>query len=433
MTTLADRLVAAAEKMEEETIALLRSLVRAAEADEEAIQSIVEQELVALGCVVERVVYDPTAVPMVEEFAGESNIDPHERQTIVATYKGKAGGSDLLLFAHPDNEPTDTASDWSRPPFEGIVENGRFYGWGVADDLAGLVAMISSLKLLVSEGQAISGNLVLASTPSKRHARGISDLLHRGYGADGAIYLHPAESGAGMAEVKAYSSGQLEFRIDIAGSEPDTTEPHQTGFAHLGQNAIEKAIAIIDALKAFDAERGEKVQHPLPQKAVGRSTNLMVSHIRAGQQDLLSRMPELCSVGAAMSFPPSEKIDDLKSAIKNVVASAAAQDAFLKDNPPRIVWLAGVSGAEAGEDSRLWSTVSGAIEEIAQVTPFINAMHTSSDIRNPMVQKGIPTLAFGPLCGDLTQTGRTDEWVDVADMTRFIAATALVIANWNAA
>lgn len=432
MTTLADKLLAAARDSGGETVALLRSLVKASESGEEAIQAVIEQEFLKLGCTVDRVTYDPTAVPMVEEFAGVSNIDPHERQSIVATYKGAAGGSDLLIFAHPDNEPTDTARGWVKPPFEGIVEDGRFYGWGVADDLAGLAAMVLSLKLLIREGHQISGNIVLASTPSKRHARGISDLLHRGYRADAAIYLHPAESGAGLAEVKAYSSGQLEFRIDIPGAEPDTTEPHQTGYAHLGQNPIEKAVAIIDALKAFDAERGETVQHPLPQKAVGRSTNLMVSYIRSGEQNLLSRMPELCSVGAAISFPPFEKLDDLKASIERVVAEAAAQDAFLKDNPPKVVWLAGVSGAEAGESSRLWTTVSGAIKEIAQVTPFINAMHTSSDIRNPMVQKGIPTLAFGPLCGDLTQTGRTDEWVDIADVTRFIAITALAIANWNA-
>jgi acetylornithine deacetylase len=50
-------------------------------------------------------------------------------------------------------------------------------------------------------------------------------------------------------------------------------------------------------------------------------------------------------------------------------------------------------------------------------------MHTSSDIRNPIVQKSIPTVGLGGLCGDLTQNGRHDEWVDVADYLRTIAAT----------
>ena len=57
-------------------------------------------------------------------------------------------------------------------------------------------------------------------------------------------------------------------------------------------------------------------------------------------------------------------------------------------------------------------------------------MHTSSDIRNPIVQKAIPTVGLGGLCGDLTQNGRADEWIDVADFLRMIAATTRIILDW---
>jgi acetylornithine deacetylase len=60
-------------------------------------------------------------------------------------------------------------------------------------------------------------------------------------------------------------------------------------------------------------------------------------------------------------------------------------------------------------------------------------MHTSSDIRNPMVQNGIPCVGLGPLCGDLTQNGARDEWVDVADFKRGIGVIAGAIALWSAA
>ena len=56
--------------------------------------------------------------------------------------------------------------------------------------------------------------------------------------------------------------------------------------------------------------------------------------------------------------------------------------------------------------------------------------HTASDIRNPIVQKGIPTVGLGPLCGDLTQNGRHDEWVDLDDYLRAIKVAARTIADW---
>jgi acetylornithine deacetylase/succinyl-diaminopimelate desuccinylase-like protein len=62
--------------------------------------------------------------------------------------------------------------------------------------------------------------------------------------------------------------------------------------------------------------------------------------------------------------------------------------------------------------------------------PEINPLHTSSDIRNPMVQSGIPCVGLGPLCGDLTQNGGRDEWVDEADYRRGVAVVAALITLW---
>ena len=37
---------------------------------------------------------------------------------------------------------------------------------------------------------------------------------------------------------------------------------------------------------------------------------------------------------------------------------------------------------------------------------------------------------LGPLCGDLTQNGGRDEWVDVADYRRGVAVIAALIGLW---
>jgi acetylornithine deacetylase len=409
----------------------LRELISAGREGEEAVQGRVAGEMKRLGCHVEQMRYRPGDVPMVEEFAGKAAINEDERASVIGRYPGQAGGRSLILFAHPDGEPVSDTGNWRHDPFKGVIEDGRLYGWGVADDLAGVAAMVQALRVVLSAGLRPTGDIILASTPSKRHARGVSALLHGGVTADAAVYLHPAESGVGMQEVKAFASGQIDFRIIIEGHAPETTEPHQTGFAHLGRNPIDKALLVCQALQELDLQRSAEVRHPRLETAVGRSTNLMLSYIEAGAPRRLSRMPSTCTIGAALSFPPFESLAAIQAQIEAAVSTAAKKDEWLRSHPPQILWDSGVTGAEVGEDTTLWQVVAEAIKDGTGKKPYVNPMHTSSDIRNPMVQKGIPTVGLGPLCGDLTQNGGVDEWVDVDDYVRSVEVTALILASWG--
>lgn len=430
MVSAQDRVRAAAEREKDEAIAFLRALIAAGREGEAAVQALVAAKAASLGCRVDQLTYRPSAVPMVKEFAGEGAIAEGERTCVVARRHGSRDGRSLVFFAHPDSEPVAGVEHWTRDPFAGIVEGGRLHGWGVADDLAGVAAMVQGLAVLAAAGLKPRGDVVLASTPSKRHARGVSALLHGGLTGDAAVYLHPAESGVGMAEIKAFASGQLEFRVVVEGRGPPTTEPLQTAFAHLAVSAVEKAFVVHAALMAFDARRGEQVHHPALHGRVGRSTNLMLSHVSAGEADRLARSPLTCTLGYALSFPPGEDIDALKTAVREAVAEACAADPWLRDHPARIDWVSGTSGAEVPEDHPLYAVVAAAVVAGTGRQPYVNPMHTGSDIRNPIVQKGIPTVGLGPLCGDLTQNGRTDEWVDVADYLRAVEVVARIIEGW---
>jgi acetylornithine deacetylase len=92
--------------------------------------------------------------------------------------------------------------------------------------------------------------------------------------------------------------------------------------------------------------------------------------------------------------------------------------------------VAGVSGAETSVDHPLYQVVADAIRQVTGQAPHVNPLHTSSDIRNPIVQAAIPTVGLGPLGGDLTQNGLTDEWVDVEDYLKAVKVAAAVIAGW---
>ena len=290
--------------------------------------------------------------------------------------------------------------------------------------------MLAAAAAMLQVGdRRLAGDLVLLATPSKRHRRGIGAALHAGLTADAALYLHPAESGRGLGEIKAFAPGQLELTITIDGKPPATSEPAHTAFAHRGVNPIAKATAVIAALEAYDQRRAAAIHHPRLEAAIGRSTNLMVTHISAGTPEAPTRLPGTCTLRAALSLVPGEVLEDVMREVETVVATAADADEWLTDHPPRIDWLAGVSAAETPDADPFYRLVEGAIAATGPA-PVVNPLHTSSDIRNPIVQAGIPTVGIGPLCGGLTMSGLSDEWVDIDDFRRSVLVVDRIVREW---
>lgn len=410
-------------------IDLLRELTSAQTGGELAIQAVISRRLEHAGCDVREYDYDPAEVPVKGEFALDTARATERRKAVVGTLPGDPNLPSLLMFAHPDGEPVTDASAWRHDPFVGAIQNGRFYGWGVADDLAGCAAAVMALEKAAASKVPI-GRVVFASTPSKRYARGVAAVLHSGLVADASLYLHPAESGVGMREIKAVASGHLEFRITVEGQAPDTTEPGHTAFSHLAENPIDKAILLRAALIELSSERAKRIRHPLIEAVVGRATNIHISRISCGEMRRLGRIEDLCTLGGAVSFPPGQSMDEVKAEITQAVQNAAARDPWLQAHPPEIVWVTGVTGGEVALDHPLYRTTAAAVARVTGDTPYVNPMHTSSDIRNPIVEADIPCVGIGCLGGDLSQNDGHDEWVDVADFQRMVDVTADIVTNW---
>jgi len=396
-------------------VAFLQALIRAQHGGEVAVQRLVAEEARDLGCTVETVRYRPADVPMVGEFASTQAIDLGEREIVVARLKAGSAGRSLIFFAHPDSEPMAGLDRWRRDPFGGVIDNGRLHGWGVADDLSGVAIMVEGLRAALAGGRRPAGDVILASTPSKRHARGVSALLHGGLRADAAVYLHPAESGVGMREIKAFCLGQLEFRITVQGVPPATREISHLAFAHQATNPADLVMAIHGRLSALAKRRAQTLRHPLLE----RSANLLVSHIAVGRSGIHTRVPEQGVLEGALTVLPGEDLQVVQGEVAATIGAEA-----------RLDWVSGVSGAAVPTDGPLYRLVAQAIIDVTGQPPEVNPLHTASDIRNPIVQAGIPTVGLGPLGGDLTQNGLTDEWVDVADYRRAVEVAAAIIHGW---
>ncbi len=412
-----------------ESIEYLRTLVKRYPEGEEPLQAHLVERFGGLGCEVHVERLLPTDVQLSKEFAVKETIDLVARTHIIGRLRGSGGGRSLMLITHPDGDPIKTEG-WAKPPHEGLVEDSRIYGWGVADDLAGIAMMVEATRAVAASGARLRGDLYLMSACAKRNAWGIAALLRAGYHADAGIYVHPAESELGMKEIKAMTSGLLKLRITVRGRKPPKTEFVQTTFNHLGVNPIDKAVAIIGALKMLNEERNRRVYYKALVDAVGRSTNLLVPYIQSGSASNLTDVPPSCVIGASITFPPNEDIDAVMKEVEAHLDSFYDSDEYLLAERPVLEWIQGTQGVEMSEDLPIVQVTKKAIKAVTGEAPFSNPLYSKSDLRTPVLIAGIPNVAFGPLAGDLATTGGRNEWVDVDDYIRSIKVLAKIILDW---
>ena len=67
---------------------------------------------------------------------------------VLATRRARNGRPTVMLYAHHDVQPPGKDEDWDSKPFEPTVRGDRIYGRGAADDKAGVMAHIASLRAL---------------------------------------------------------------------------------------------------------------------------------------------------------------------------------------------------------------------------------------------------------------------------------------------
>jgi len=207
--------------------------------------------LTGLGFAVER---HPVPQALLREYGMQSVTN------LIVRHRFGDGGPTIALNAHGDVVPP--GEGWTKPPYEGVVENGRMYGRGVAvskSDIASYTYALAALRAFHAAGTPLRGAVELHFTYDEEFGglAGPGYLLSQGLTKpDLAI-----AASFSYAVVTAHN-GCLQFEVTVYGKSGHGAMPETGRDAFRAGNAILNALyAEADDLKAKkSAVRG--INHP---------------------------------------------------------------------------------------------------------------------------------------------------------------------------
>ena len=134
-----------------------------------------------------------------EEIGLETSFEVVEpgRPNVIGIWRGAEGGKRLMFEGHTDVVTEGDASQWTYPPFEAQIVDGKMYGRGANDMKGGLVAAICATKALVESGVKLGGDILIGAVCDEEGRMiGIKHFVEQGWAddVDAAIICEPEEN-----------------------------------------------------------------------------------------------------------------------------------------------------------------------------------------------------------------------------------------------
>ena len=333
-----------------------------------------------------------------------------------------AGG--LLLYAHADKFPQTYA--WARECPTPERRDGRIVGPGVADDVAGVVAMLSAIETCRRLGLEPQRPLLCGSLLGKQlSVLGTFGLMKRYPPMENSIYVHPPESGDGLHEIHHSSNGVVEFRIEVEGRPPETKDPFHVIYDRGSINAVEAAMFIVQGLQTWAAEAAQRYRYPPLEEETGRSIGLLVSRMRTEGADDVLQVSMKCIIEGVVCFPPSACLDSIRREIQSAFDSTVEAHPRLTPYSATLQWGDNIGEACATrESSPLVHAAQRVLECATGRPPRFTYAYSLSDIRYPLLYWGTQVIGIGPRAGGLATKG---EWIDHREYMKTIAVVSALM------
>ncbi len=340
---------------------------------------------------------------------------------------GGPSGRSLLLAGHLDTVATE---DWSQhwqgteraDPFGAHVIDGEIWGRGVADQKAGICAIVEAVSAVRRAGLRPAGTVSAlfvcdeeSGQPGSGMSAGIRAAVQGRSGpipsADFAIYTEPTTS--------AIYTAQMGFLIaDIA----YTGVSAYFGRPELGVDALRAGHSLLARL--WDCSDELRASVP-PHELLGEAF-LLVTSVSAGGN---IAVPGRFDLSLIRKLLPGENLDEAAEQIRSIAVEAAAAgdvDCVVEFNAARDHRVGGTPDEIAAGHPGV-RALAGSIEAVTGEPAHIDGAPYWSE-KSFLRDLGIPSVYFAP--GDISNCHTPFERLDIDELVTATRTLAYFIAEW---
>jgi succinyl-diaminopimelate desuccinylase len=330
---------------------------------------------------------------------------------LIVRHRFGAGGPVVALNAHGDVVPP--GEGWTRPPYEGVIENGRMYGRGVAvskSDIATFTWALAALRALAADGATLTGCVELHFTYDEE----FGGLAGPGFLLENRLTRpdYAIAASFSYAVVTAHN-GCLQLEVTVHGKSGHGAMPET------GRDAFRAGVAILNAIYAeADALRAKRSSVP----GIDHPT-MIVGLISGGINTNV--VPDRLTFRMDRRMIPEEDPAEVEERVRRLITDAAAGHDGIRVEVKRLL-LANALKPRPGHEKLVAAIQRHAARVFGEEIPAVGVpLYADARLYG---EHGIPIVMYGAGPRTIAESNakRPDENLLLEDLrraTQVVAAT----------
>jgi len=332
----------------------------------------------------------------------------------VVGWPKKGKGKQFALFSHIDTHSIEEG--WNTDPFEPTLVGSKLYGLGTSDDKGGVAAMLISAKIMADTRKPLP--IIMSLHGKGGGGRGSLPVFERiskeDHGIGAVLYVHPAETGRGLEDIKNSVQGIADLQLRMTGWRGEPLEIGSIDSAEWteGGSALDRSLELLELLR----------------ETVFKDVLVNIGILNGG--DRIGSVADQAILTFRLKFTGDHTFkvlfDETKGVINEFVTSKSTAQNSYKAELKSVGYMTnpGAADWEVPESKVLRS----AINDITGQGPTAYPNHYAGDIRYPIRLLGVPAYGIGSLGGNFYMPG---EWVDIDDLVKLVAVLTDTLGGWN--
>ena len=325
---------------------------------------------------------------------------------LVAGVAGSRPGIRLLFDGHMDTVPAKNAEDWTTPPFEPVIREGKLFGRGTSDMKGAVAAFaVAAAQYLREKGRDFAGELWFAGVVQEECFEGVCAREVAKRVRPDLVIIGEASEG----NLKLSQRGRAEIVLETFGVPCHSANPQK------GINAATAMCALIHEIMKLPVTRDPRM--------VGDGI-LVLTDIKSDPYPGASVVPHYCRATFDRRLLVGETRESVLKPIEAIIEERKRLDPTLQAKVSYPMGSAVCATGETVEAERFFAPwwfaadervlrVKAAMEERG-LAPAITGYSFCTNGSYYAGEAGIPTFGFGPSREDLAHT--VDEHIALKDL-----------------